>query len=104
MSEVQPETNRKAIDQLPEGFYYYTQRPSLILGPLIVPAASANVASRRKKREKQSGRKINNIRGTNVVILKRLTVEETNDHLEYHFTYPIIAAIQSQKSATPKVS
>ena len=40
---------------------------------------------------------MNNIGGANVVILKRPTVEEADDNLEYHPTYPINAATRSQK-------
>lgn len=46
---------------------------------------------------------MNNIRGANVVILKQPTMEEAENHFEYHPKYSIIAATQSQKLVEPKV-
>ena len=96
ISGAQRDANRRAIDELQGGSRQYPRRPGLA-GPPLAPAVPAAVASGGGDREEQGGRRMNNIGGANVVILKRPTVEEADDNLEYPPTYPINAATRSQK-------
>ena len=73
VSEAQRDANRRAIDKLQGGPRQYPRGPGSA-GPPLAPAVQAAVASGGGDREEQGGRKINNIGGANVVILKRPTV------------------------------
>ncbi len=99
---AQRTAKRKAIHELQRGSCHYPQGPSQALAPLFVSAAPVVIASGRGERKKPDGQKMNNIWGANVVILKRPTVEEADDHFEYYPLYPIISATSKQKSAAPK--
>ncbi len=62
----------------------------------MAPAIPAAVASGRRKRQEQGGRRMNNIGGANVVIPKRPTIEEAEGNAE-DYIYPVTAATRSQK-------
>ena len=81
----------------------YPRGPGPMSGLPPAQAALALVASGGVERQDQGGRRMNNIGGANVVILKRPTVEEADNNLENH-TYPITAATQSQNLARTKIS
>ena len=62
----------------------------------MAPEGPAEVTSDREERQKQDGRRMNNIGDTNVVILKRPTMEETENNAK-DYIYPVTSATQSQK-------
>ena len=86
----------RVIDKLQGGSRQYLYGPGPVGLPLA-PAIPAAMASDGRDREEQGGRKINNIGGANIVILKQPNVEKADDNLEYPLMYPINAIIQSQK-------
>ena len=104
VSGAQREANKRAIDELQRGSRQYPRGPGPALGPPLIPAAPAAVASGGREREEQGGRRMNNIGSANVVILKRPVVEEADNSLEYYHTYPITALTRSHKSVPTKVS
>ena len=91
MSGAQREANRKAIDELQGGLCEYPRGPGPVSSHPSAQVAPAAVASGIGEREEPGGRRMNNIGGANVVILKRPTVEEADHDLKNHI-YPITAA------------
>lgn len=77
VSGAQWDANRRAIDKLQRGSRQYPGRPGPV-GPLLAPAVPASVASGGGDKEEQGGRKMNNIGGANVVILKRPIAKESH--------------------------
>lgn len=94
---AQRKANRRAIDELQGGPRQYPRGQGL--GPdFLLATGSAVVANneREMQEQEQSGRSMNNIRGANVVILKRPTVKEAESDCESHI-YPVTATTWSQK-------
>lgn len=93
VSGAQREANRRAIDKFQGGPYQYPWGKGPVSRFLPAQVALAAVASGGAERQDQGGRRMNNILGSNIVILKRPTVEEADDNLEN----PITATARSQK-------
>ncbi len=62
----------------------------------MAPAVPAAIISGRGERQEQGGQRMNNIGSANVVILKRPTIEETEENVK-DYIYPVSAATRSQK-------
>ncbi len=90
------DANKKVIDELQGGSLQYPNRSRPAVRPPLAQAVSAAVACGGREKQEQSGRRINNIGGANVVILKRLTIEEAEDNAE-DYIYPVTSSTQSQK-------
>ena len=104
VSGAQREANRRAIDELQGGPRQYPRGPGPGSSFLPAQVASVAVASNGGERQEQGGRKMNNIGGANVVILKRPVVKEVDNNPEYHHAYPITNFTQSHKLASTQVS
>lgn len=76
MSGTQREANRRAIDKLQGGFRQYLEGQGPALGPPFVPAAPVAAVRGGVERQEQGDQRMNNIRGANVVTLKRPITEE----------------------------
>ena len=96
VSGAQREANRRAIDELQGAPRQYPRGPGPVSSFLPAQVAPAAVANSRGERKEQGGRRMNNIGGANVVILKRPTAEKADHDSENH-VYPITAATRSQK-------
>ena len=93
---AQRDAYRRAIDKLQGGSRQYPRGSGPAVGPPLAPAVPAAVASGGGERQEQGGRRMNNIGGANVVILKRPTIEEAEDNVE-HYIYPVTTGTRSQK-------
>lgn len=96
VSEAQRKANRRAIDELQGGSCQYPRGPGPAPGFPPAQVAPAVIASNGGERQEQGGRRVNNIGGANLVILKQPTVEEADDNPKDH-TYLVTAATYSQK-------
>ena len=96
VSGAQRDANRRAIDELQGCSRQYLHGSGPEVGPPLTLAISAAVASGGRERQEQGGQKMNNITGANVVIIKRPTIEETENNAE-DYIYPVTPSSCSQK-------
>ncbi len=96
VSGAQRAANRRAIDELQGGSRQYSHVSRLAVGHLLPPAVPEVVVNSGRERQEQGGRRINNIGGANVVILKRPTIEETKNNAK-DYIYPVTSVTRSQK-------